>query len=128
MDKLAGEKLVQIMQMAALGAVDNKVMANVLLGRVTDAKKLTIWVETGLELTKEYLIRPKHLTDYKVTLETTPEQGITSTAASHTHTYEKYATSKEYTVKNALKVGDKVALLRAIGGQKYYILDRVVSE
>ncbi len=109
---MAGEKLVQIMQDAALNAVDNKGMADFMYGEVADVMEnplfIKVKVDNRFELDTPFLILPKHLTDYKVMAEISGE-------------------NKEITIKNALKQGDKIVLLRAIGGQRYYILDRVVK-
>lgn len=124
---MAGERLVQIMQEAALGAIGNKGMADLLFGEVSQINPLKVKVDNRFELDMDFLIVPQSLTDYKVVLETEQETGTTSIASSHSHTYTKYTASKEYTFKNALKAGDKVALFRAVGGQRYYILDKVVT-
>ena len=49
--------------------------------------------------------------------------GTTETADGHIHNISGKKRSK-ITVYNALKVGDKVALLRQAGGQSYFIVDR----
>lgn len=50
--------------------------------------------------------------------------GTTQGAGSHNH-FVSSDGSKTITIHNALKVGDKVALLRKQGGQSYFILDRI---
>ena len=48
--------------------------------------------------------------------------GTTTDRGDHTH---EIVGKKTMTIHNALKVGDKVALLRKQGGQSYFILDRI---
>ena len=50
--------------------------------------------------------------------------GNTNGAGSHSH---KVVSSKDktITIHNALKIGDKVALIRKTGGQSYFILDKI---
>lgn len=50
--------------------------------------------------------------------------GTTQGAGYHDHSLISKKT-KVMTIHNALKVGDKVALLRKQGGQSYFILDRI---
>lgn len=53
---------------------------------------------------------------------TTDDGGGTN--ISHTH---KFQGTKQFTVQNALVVGDEVVLLRMQGGQKYIVIDRVIT-
>lgn len=50
--------------------------------------------------------------------------GTTHGAGEHNHRVVSEA-AKKITIHNALKVGDKVALIRKTGGQSYFILDRI---
>ena len=50
--------------------------------------------------------------------------GTTQSVSDHKHNI-KSEKSKKMTIHNALKQGDKVALIRKTGGQSYYILDRI---
>lgn len=52
-----------------------------------------------------FVIVPQHLTDYKLTAVIN-------------------GTEQEITIKNKLKVGDKLIVGKATGNQKYFILDR----
>ena len=140
---MAGEKLVELMKTAAIGAVENKSMADILFGEVTSEKPLKVKVDNRFELDESFLIVPRNLTDYTVTvmidnrteidlirnighIHSTPA-GDSGSALDinldHSHAYKG---DKKYIIKNGLKTGEKVILLRAIGGQKYYILDKVV--
>ena len=48
--------------------------------------------------------------------------GTTESEGEHSH---GISGKKTMTIHNALKIGDKVALLRKQGGQSYFILDRI---
>lgn len=50
--------------------------------------------------------------------------GTTDSANSHAHALRS-SESKTIKIHGRLNVGDKVALIRQHGGQKYYILDRI---
>lgn len=76
--------------------------------------------------------------NHEVSGSTTPTSGGSGEGKydSHSHTftdtssdggYHNHSISgtRQMTINNALKVGDKVALLRKQGGQSYFILDRI---
>lgn len=98
--------LIKVIKTAALEAVENAQMCDLRYGKVVSTNPLKIQITNQLILPESVLVVPKSLTNYS--LEITDETG-----------------DKTITVKNALKVGDKVALLRKQGGQSYFILDRI---
>lgn len=85
---------------------ENNQLCDLRFGTVTKVSPLNVNISTQLTLPQSVLIVPESLTDHKVkTLIDDVEKTIT--------------------IKNALKVGDKVALIRKTGGQSYFILDRL---
>lgn len=91
-------------------AVEASKPTQIAYGKVTSASPLKVKVSEKLILTSEVLVVPEHLKDHEVTLK--DQQNVET----------------KYTMKSALKTGDKVVMLRNRGGQKYLILDRMVSE
>ena len=128
--------LIKIIKQAAVEAVENGQPTDMRTGIVTKTNPLTIQVTPLFILQSSALIVPRHLTDYtvKVSFNWNSEyagehnhsctDGSTDTEPDHRHVV-KSEREKELTVHNALKVNDKVALLRQKGGQFYYILDRI---
>lgn len=98
--------LVGAIKTAALEAVNNAQMCDLRYGTVTSVSPLKVKVTNQFVIPSSLLIVPQHLTDSKVDMIIDGE-------------------TKTVTVKNALKIGDKVALLRKQGGQSYFILDRI---
>ena len=111
--------LIDIMKRAALDATDNAKPCDLRYGTVTSTSPLEIRVVNQFVLPESMLVVPEHLTDHKVSVTV---NWSTETAESHAH---KVSGKKEVTVHGALKVGDKVALLRKQGGQSYFVVDRV---
>lgn len=81
---------------------------------------------------------PNHTHQYGGSTEPRSGGGGDESFASHSHSYSGTTQgagmhdhslisrkNKVMTIHNALKVGDKVALLRKQGGQSYFILDRI---
>ncbi len=98
--------LIGLIKQAALDAVENSQMCDLRYGEVVKTSPLNVKITSQFTIPNSLLIVPEHLTDHqvKVTID-----GV----------------AKTMTVKNALNVGDKVALLRKQGGQSYFILDRI---
>lgn len=98
------------------------------LGKVTSASPLKVQVDQKLELTAPQLILTNAVRDYSVRMTVDHETENTSggsgydSFASHKHAYKG---TKIYRVHLALKAGEQVIMLRADGGQKFIILDRV---
>lgn len=77
---------------------------------------IEIKLDQKLILDQDFFIIPENLLRYEIDL-------------SHSHSYLNGSTSKELdkiVVREGLKQGDKVLLLRVQGGQQYVILDKVV--
>ena len=97
--------LIDIMKRASLDAIDNAQLCDLRYGTVVSIKPLKVQVTNLFTIPSSLLVVPQHLTDYEVQV--------------------KLDGKKTMTVYNALKVNDKVALLRKQGGQSYFILDRI---
>ena len=135
--------LIEIMKQASLEAMENGKPTDIRYGTVKSVSPLSVQITSTFTLPSSVLVVPQRLTDYQVECTVTQEaestSGVTSKSAtltseedpikSHTHTFTVSSgggtSTMKITVHNALKVGDRVALLRQQGGQSYLILDRV---
>ena len=111
--------LLEVMKLASQQANEAGQPTDLRIGTVTSVNPLKVQVSSQFTLPSTLLIVPQHLTDYKVKVKVDWD---TETANLHTH---KVSGDKTITICNALKVGDKVAMLRKQGGQSYLILDRI---
>lgn len=120
--------LVDIMKRAAMDAVDNNQMCDLRFGTVSSVSPLKVQITNQFVIPESLLIVPRHLTDYTVDVTiswtTEAESGGSGDSAFASHTHD-ITGKKTMLVHDALKVGDKVALIRKTGGQSYYILDRI---
>jgi hypothetical protein len=98
--------LVGAVKQAALDAMENAQLCDLRYGKVVSTSPLKIQVTNQFIIPSSLLIVPEHLTNHKVSVTLDNE-------------------TKTMTIRGALKVGDKVALLRKQGGQSYFILDRI---
>lgn len=97
--------LIDIVKRAAIDAIENAQMCDLRYGTVVDVSPLKVQITNQFTIPQSLLIVPEHLTDHEVTVTLDWERTMV--------------------VHNALKIGDKVALLRKQGGQSYFILDRI---
>lgn len=101
-----GRSLSSGIKLAAQQLSDDRQMCDLRYGTVVSVSPLKIQITNLLTLPQSVLVVPQHLTNHTVTMNVD-------------------GADKNVTIKNALKAGDKVALIRKTGGQSYYILDRV---
>lgn len=83
--------------------------ADLTYGTVIKASPLQIQLSDKITLTAPFLILGRNVVDHK-------ESIILD------------GTTKEITIKQALKADDKVAMLRLDGGQQFYILEKLSDE
>ena len=104
----------------------------VMQGIVTSVSPLRIQMvnDEKLIITDRITIVPWHLTNYTttctITWKTENKSGGAGEAAFSSHNHDIIGT-KNITINNALKVGEKVYVLALNNKKKYFILDRVVS-
>ena len=137
--------LLDIMKRAAIDANEASQPTDLRFGTVTSVTPLSVQITNQMTIPQSLLVLPIHLTDYTVPV---TFNWTTETAGDHDHSYsgtdseeDSYSgnvdnngnhthqvvsdESKTITIHNALKVGDKVALIRKQGGQAFYILDQI---
>lgn len=110
--------LLELIKRAAQDAVEASQPVQVRVGTVLSTDPLQVQVDQRFILPAAALIVPERLAPYEVDL-------------SHTHRYPggetEAALTEPLVIRKGLATGDRVLLLRVQGGEKYVILDRVVS-
>ena len=129
-------ELVRLVKRAAVEAVQADAPMAICYGNVTSTAPLKIQVDQKKILGEAQLILTDNVRDFNVVLSTIEGEGKSegphytadesggagdAAFASHRHRYQG---RKKWRVHNALKMGEKVILLRCDGGQKYVVLDR----
>lgn len=100
-------ELVRIIKKAAVEAVEAEKPAAVCFGRVIGIAPLKIMVEQKLVLGEKQLILTKAVTDH------------------YADVYFDFEDGKRGLIYNGLKEGEEVILLRAEGGQRFIVIDRL---
>jgi hypothetical protein len=119
--------LLSTLKKAAMDAVNAGNPAAVLFGEVSSVSPLEVIVDQRFTLPADFLIVPERLIHYEIDLyhdhEYTDEVG----AATKIKNTEKALPVMPVIIRNRLRVGDKVLLLRIQGGQQYVVFDRLES-
>ena len=130
------KELIGIIKKISLDAVEAGKPADILFGTVEAIAPLVISVDQKLKLSGEHILLTRGVTDYETEI-SFDDPGVRQRAV--TRDMEEQTVSAPYkisftektrhrvTVYSGLKAGDRVALLRASGGQKYIVLDRLVN-
>jgi len=110
--------MLEAIKRAALTAMEAAGPVAVVFGTVTKANPLEVNVDQRFTLDADFLIVPESLTRLEIDLR-------------HVHTAPGGMTGDALTepvvIRPGLQIGDRVVLIRMQGGQKYLILDKVVS-
>lgn len=144
--------LLKLLKQASTEAVESTQPTSVTFGSVTSIAPLEILVEQRLSLTEKNLVLTRNVTDFTISVSMEWESEVAGDKEhdhgleielgdggdpSHTHTVDcemgtenmehlhEVKGKKELIIHNALEVGEKVVLVRMIGGQKYIVLDRL---
>lgn len=121
-------ELVQVIKLIAGEAIEAGKPTGITYGEVTSVAPLEIKIEQKLILPAEFFKLTKAVTDHYVDITvshvTEERSGGSGNAAyaSHDHGYQG---RKKILIHNGLQVGEEVILLRAQGGQRFIVLDRV---
>ena len=101
------EKIIDVMKKAAIDAVNEAVPMSFEYGEVISANPLKIKIDQKLTLSSMQLILTNAVKDHSVMITDGSIRSIL--------------------IKNGLQIGEKVILIKAQGGQKYVVLERLVE-
>jgi hypothetical protein len=119
------------MKQAAMEAVKTSQPSNIVFGTVTSASPLKIQISSKITLEKEMLLLTRNVTEFETDITTVNwftenTSGGAGYALFESHKHELKG-KKHIIVHNQLRSGEKVVLIKEQGGQRYIVLDRVVS-
>lgn len=107
---MADSSLLQLIKRIVKETVDAEKPCDYFVGKVVSAKPLKIRVSASLTLDADFMDLARSVTDYKMNVQI---EGLYS---------------GEITVRDALQMGEKVLMVRKHRGQRYAVIDRMVSE
>jgi len=135
---MSDSSLTQVLQRIASQTIDASKLSDYIVGTVMKTSPLEVKISDQLTIDADFIDVCENVTERKIeiTIQAKTESvedhthplspGSTGEAGGHEHDIK--LTKKKITIHNALKVGDKVAMLRRARGQKFLIIDKVVSD
>lgn len=128
--------LVRTIKRIAIEAVAASKPTAIVYGKVISTSPLRINVEQKMTLTSAQLVLTRNVTDYKTKISfdnpdikqvfTTWDMGETVESSPSKIAF-KTKTKHDITIYNSLVVDDEVVMVQMQGGQKYIVLDRVIT-
>lgn len=129
-------EIIKIIKTAGVDAVECQKNSAVLLGTVQSIAPLTIFIDQKTILDEDELILTRNVTDYKtqVSFDNPSVKQVYSTwdmEETRQSTFQKISFNEkinhDVTIYNGLKPNDKVFIMRMQGGQRFVVVDKVVS-
>ncbi len=115
----AVHELIEIIQEIAMKTVDGNKPLEVRIGYVEKVNPVVVELIGGFKISESSLTLTNNVRDSEVEVEI--DWG-TEVASQHTHGVTGV---KKVVIRNGLKVGDKVLILRTQGGEKHIVLDKI---
>lgn len=110
--------MLDLIKQASINAINASNPLAIEFGTVTDAENITIRINQKKILPKEFFVVPESLTRYEVSLKS-------SNAIDQSSIDTELDT---LVIREGLKIGDTVVLLKIESGARYLILDKVVKQ
>jgi hypothetical protein len=120
--------LLSTIKQASMAAMTASNPAAVMFGKITKIEPLEVNVDQRFILPTALLIVPESLIHYEIVMQHTHQYTDSTDSGSTTRTTQPALPDEPIVIRRGLEIGDSVLLLRVQGGQKYVILDRVVSD
>ena len=116
-------EFISLIKKAAMDAYEQTSPMDALTGTVESTEPMSIKISEKITLDADRLILTKNVADHYITAEVNHITGCTACGdGSHSHSYSG---TKKYFVKNGLKKGDMVLLIRCGGGQTYIVFEKL---
>ncbi len=105
---MASANLVQLIKRIAVEAVNAGNPCDYQIGTVIKTNPLEVKVSNSIILEEAFLHLARNVTDYEVEMELD-------------------GAARKCQIKNGLRKGDRILMIRKAGGQEFAVIDRVVS-
>ena len=125
---MAGEQLIKML--TERGGSDSE-YSDVVYGRVISTAPLKVQISNSMIIDDNFIVLGKHIGSFSMsgslTTSDTFFKVVTPSLArtvAEKPKIEKTTKPATFTFDNSLKVGDKVTMIRADGGQQFYLFER----
>lgn len=113
-------ELLDIIKEISVRANEAKKPAEFCVGAVVSANPLKIKLNDKIIIEEDMLLLAKEVTNHYIYMTCVGELDY-----EDIENYDDFKARKKYAVYNALDVGEKVIMARAVGGQLFYVLGRL---
>jgi hypothetical protein len=120
--------LVQLIKKIAMDAVRAAKMCDYVTGVVTSEDPLKVKITNSFEIGEEFLVVPQSMTDHEVEVTIKKEYGWKTKDRSGGAGDDIVLENVKIMIRNSLKAGDEVLMMRKSGGQEFVVIDKVVKE
>lgn len=121
------QNLVELLKQNAVEAVNAGNPTSIVYGKVISVKPMQVQINNKLTLDEDFLVLTKNVSDYEaeIDIEFEGTGGIEIDEVAGQLLRKLSITGAKVKIKNAVKVGDSVVMIRKQGGQRYVVLDKV---
>lgn len=125
--------LYQVLSRIAKQTMESQKPCDYLVGTVVAVDPIEIKISNSLTIDEDFIDFARAVTDYEVEISisdswsTENTSGGSSYGAFDSHKHDIKGSKKTIKIHNALEVGEKVLMIQKAKGQKYTVIDRVVS-
>ena len=117
---MAGEQLIRML--TERGGSDSE-YADIVYGRVISTVPLKVQISNSMIIDDNFIILGKHIGSFSMSGSITTSEEKKNKDGEKPE-MEKITKPAAFTFDNSLKVGDKVTMIRADGGQQFYLFER----
>ncbi len=96
--------------------------SDIVFGTVISIEPITVKISDKLILNENQLVLSRNVSDFTAEFTENPE------FSDNPSNPEDFKKRKKYIVYNSLKAGEKVIMTKAMGGQLYFIMERVYTK
>ncbi|MBO5098761.1 MAG: DUF2577 domain-containing protein [Clostridia bacterium] len=95
--------------------------SDIVFGEVLSQEPLTIKISDKIILNQNQIILSKNVSNHYLQINDNPKY------LNNPNNEYDFSNKKNIIVYNYLKTGEKVMLIKAVGGQSYFVIDRVFN-
>lgn len=117
---MAGEQLLNMLM--SRGGSDSE-YSDVIYGRIISTAPLRVQISNSMIIDDNFIVLGKHIGSFSMSGSITTSEEKKDKDGEKPK-IEKTTKPATFTFDNSLKVGDKVTMIRADGGQQFYLFER----
>ena len=124
---MGNTNLVEVIKQISVEAMNAQNPTGIVYGKVISAEPLQIQINSKMTLDETFLVLTKNVSDYETETDISfAGEGVIEIDGINERFLKGIScTDAKIKMKNALKAGDEVVMIKMQGGQKFVVLDKV---